>query len=345
MNAAPGTLTPRALQDWQEQLRDAIRSPAELAAAIAIPEHALPFAAAADREFPLLVPRAFAARMRPGDPEDPLLKQVLATAQELDEVAGYGPDPVGELALDTRTEGVLQKYGGRALLVATGHCAVNCRYCFRRHFPYADGAMSQRERLRRVAEIADDPDVSELILSGGDPLVLGDTQLAELTAVAAAAGSLRTLRVHTRLPVVIPDRVTRGLLDALCRDGLRTVVVLHANHGREIDAGTAAAIARMVAAGITVLNQAVLLAGINDSPEVLAQLSDALFEAGALPYYLHMLDPVAGAAHFAVSEGRARRIVGELAALRPGYLVPKLAVEVAGAASKRELAPDYGDRG
>lgn len=335
-------LTALSSPDWQEQLRAAIRTAEDLAAALAIPLAALPFASAADRDFPLLVPRAFAARMRRGDPTDPLLRQVLASPQELERVEGYGPDPVGELALGSRTEGVLKKYQGRALLMATGHCAVNCRYCFRRHFPYAEAAMSQADRLAQVRKLAGDPEVRELILSGGDPLLLGDPQLGALTAVAAQSRTLKTLRVHTRLPVVIPDRVTDGLLDALRDDGLRTVLVLHANHAREIDGATAAAIGRMAAAGITVLNQAVMLAGVNDSAGALAELSDALFECGALPYYLHQLDPVAGAAHFAVSKGRARRIVGELAAIRPGYLVPRLVVELAGASSKRELAPDYG---
>jgi EF-P beta-lysylation protein EpmB len=328
---------------WQDQLRDAIRTAEDLAAALAIPLAELPFAAAADRDFPLLVPRAFAARMRRGDPTDPLLRQVLASPQELEQVEGYGPDPVGELSLDTRTRGVLKKYQGRALLMATGHCAVNCRYCFRRHFPYAEGAMSQEERLAQVRQLAGDPAVRELILSGGDPLLLGDRQLGALTAAASRSRSLQTLRVHSRLPVVIPDRVTDGLLEALCVSELRTVLVLHANHPREIDSATGSAIRRMVAAGITVLNQAVMLAGVNDSAESLAALSDALFDCGALPYYLHQLDPVAGAAHFAVSEDRARRIVGELAAIRPGYLVPRLVVELAGASSKRELAPDYCD--
>jgi EF-P beta-lysylation protein EpmB len=342
MNAAPGALRLRATPGWQEQLRDAIRTPQALAEALEIPAGALPFDEAAAQDFPLLVPRAFARRMRRGDPDDPLLRQVLAIPDERQHVPGFTEDPVGELHIGTRTEGVLRKYAGRALLLATGHCAVNCRYCFRRHFPYGEGAVGQRERLARVAQIAADPGITELILSGGDPLLLGDAQLAALTGVAAESPTLRTLRVHTRLPVVIPDRVTDGLLQALRREALRTVVVLHANHGREVDAALTAAIRRMVDAGITVLNQSVLLAGVNDSAETLAELSDALFDAGALPYYLHLLDPVAGAGHFAVAEPRARRIVGELAAMRPGYLVPRLAQEIAGAASKRELAPDYG---
>lgn len=328
---------------WQEQLRHAIRSPDALAEALGLETAALPFDTAAAADFPMLVPRAFVARMRHGDPDDPLLRQVLAASAETREVEGFGADPLGELGLPDREQGVLQKYRGRALLITTGACAVNCRYCFRRHFPYADSSGSHRERLQRVSALADDPGVRELILSGGDPLLLSDSQLLDIARIAESSPSLETLRVHSRLPIVIPDRVTDALLDALRQPSLQTVMVLHANHGREIDDATARAIGRMRDAGIVVLNQAVLLAGVNDSIGALADLSRALFRSGALPYYLHLLDPVAGAAHFAVDRERARHLVGELAGQLPGYLVPKLAEEIPGAASKQELAPLYSD--
>jgi EF-P beta-lysylation protein EpmB len=235
----------------------------------------------------------------------------------------------------------VQKYSGRALLLVAGGCAVNCRYCFRRHFPYQESTGSHRERLQRVSALARDPALRELILSGGDPLLLTDSQLGEIADIADASTSLGTLRVHSRLPIVIPERITATLLAALHRPALRTVMVLHCNHAREIDAATAAAIGRLRDAGLLVLNQSVLLAGVNDSVADLEALSLALFDAGALPYYLHTLDPVAGAAHFAVEIQRAQHLVGALAERLPGYLLPRLAVEVPGAGSKRELAPAY----
>jgi EF-P beta-lysylation protein EpmB len=341
MSIQSGGLRLATAAPWQEQLRDAIRSPAALAEAVGLAPAALPFDAAASADFPLLVPRSFAARMRRGDADDPLLRQVLASAAETRTVEGYGPDPLQELSLPARDQGVLKKYHGRALLITTGACAVNCRYCFRRHFPYQESTGSHRERLQRVSALAGDPTLKELILSGGDPLLLTDRQLAEIVDIADASEHLGTLRLHSRLPIVIPDRVTQTLLAALRRPALRSVMVLHCNHAREIDSATAAAIARLRDAGVLVLNQSVLLAGVNDSVADLEALSLALFDAGALPYYLHMLDPVAGAAHFAVEVDRARHLLGALAGRLPGYLLPRLAVEVAGADSKRELAPAY----
>lgn len=332
-------LAPR--ETWQEQLQNAIRRPEDLADVLGIPRDRLPYAAQADRDFPLLVPRAFVQRMRRGDPADPLLVQVLATREELDTAPGFSRDPVAEQSRYAQQQGLIQKYTGRALLILTGSCAVNCRYCFRRHYPYGDNALSSAERRARVDALLQDPSIGEIILSGGDPLLLGDGGLASISDQIAASRRRVTLRIHTRLPVVIPDRVTASLLQALTRPGMPVVVVLHSNHPAEIDAATAAAIGALRAAGHTVLNQSVLLKGVNDDAQTLGELSDRLFAAGALPYYLHMLDKVAGAAHFDVTEERARRLLGELAACRPGYLVPRLAVEVPGASSKRELAPIY----
>lgn len=336
-----GPLRLASSSDWSEQLRDAIRSTDELAAAVGLDARALPVAHGAQGAFPLLVPRAFAGRMQRGDPDDPLLRQVLVAPEEELTVPGFDGDPVGELTRYADRPGLLQKYSGRALLIATGHCAINCRYCFRRHYPYGEQALPRSERLARIDALVEDESIGEIILSGGDPLLLADRELAAIARRIPGAPRPITLRVHTRLPVVIPDRVTEGLLAALTVEGLRSVVVLHSNHAQEIDAATAIAIRRMRDAGITVLNQSVLLAGVNDDAHTLARLSDALFAAGALPYYLHQLDPVAGAAHFAVDDLRARRIAGRLADLRPGYLVPRLMREEAGAGSKRALTPLY----
>ena len=326
---------------WKRQLQDAIRSTAALAEALHLDVDALPVSDTAAATFPLLVPRAFVARMRRGDATDPLLRQVLADRAEDADRPGFTMDPVAEGSRYAGTPGLLQKYQGRALLIATGQCAVNCRYCFRRHFAYGDNALSRRQRQASIDALLDDPGIGEIILSGGDPLLLPDREIADIATQVAAAPRPVTLRIHTRLPIVIPDRVTAPLLDALRQKGLRSVVVVHSNHPNEIDGPTAEAIRRLATTDTTVLNQAVLLAGINDDAGTLAALSDALFAAGALPYYLHQLDPVAGAAHFGVDDERARRIVGQLAAMRPGYLVPRLMREVPGAASKQELAPHY----
>lgn len=328
-------------ESWQEQLQNAIRTPTDLAAAVGIALEDLPYSLAADRGFPLLVPRAFAARIERGNVADPLLRQILAAQDETRIVTGYSKDPLAETSLYAGTPGLLQKYTGRALLVVTGQCAINCRYCFRRDYPYADNAQSSAERLATIDRLLDDPSIGEIILSGGDPLLLPDEQIAAMARRIARHQRSVTLRIHTRLPMVIPERVTDSLIQALSEPGLPSVMVLHSNHPNEIDAPTAHAIKSLRDAGTTVLNQSVLLAGVNDKPEVLAHLSDRLFAAGALPYYIHMLDKVAGAAHFEVSEDSARRIMGELSGMRPGYLVPKLAVERPGAHSKRQLEPVY----
>jgi EF-P beta-lysylation protein EpmB len=270
--------------------------------------------------------------MRPGDPRDPLLLQVLPVAAELRPARGYAGDPLQEAAVSPRP-GVLHKYPGRTLLLLTGACGVHCRYCFRRHFPYAEHAM-RSAWPRAIDYLAGDPSVHEVILSGGDPLVLPDEPLGALAAELAAVPHLQTLRVHTRLPVMLPERVDAGLLGWLGGTRLRTVVVLHANHPAELDEEVAAAVGKLRSAGATVLNQTVLLAGINDDADTLCALSRRLFACGVLPYYLHLLDRVAGAAHFAVPAPRARRLARTVRERLPGYLVPRLVREVPGAPCK-----------
>jgi EF-P beta-lysylation protein EpmB len=277
--------------------------------------------------------------MRKGDPRDPLLRQVLPLGEELVAAPGFVADPLAELAA-LPARGLLHKYEGRVLLIATGACAVNCRYCFRRHFPYAEEAAGEGFE-EALAYVAGDPSIEEVILSGGDPLLLPDRTLSGLAESLAAIPHVARLRVHSRTPVVLPERVDAGLLAWLAGTRLAPVLVIHANHAREIDAAVAAAMAELRAAGVTLLNQSVLLEGVNDSVEALADLSRALFAAGVLPYYLHHLDRVAGAAHFEVGEERARRLVGEVAARLPGYLVPRLVREVPGAPAKAQVAPSY----
>jgi EF-P beta-lysylation protein EpmB len=327
---------PAAAPRWQQLWRDAVRDPRELLALVGLEAAATGMSEAAAAQFALRVPRGFVARMRFGDPADPLLRQVLPLDAELRSMPGFALDAVGD-ALARAGQGVIRKYRGRALLVATGSCAVNCRYCFRRHFPYGDESAAAGGWSQAVALIAADASIDEVILSGGDPWSLSTPKLADLTRGLSAIPHLRRLRIHTRLPVVLPERVDAELTDWLAGLPWPVTVVLHANHAREFDASVDAAVARLRAAGATLLNQAVLLRGVNDSVEALAELSERGFAAGVLPYYLHQLDRVQGAAHFEVGDDEARRLHAGLAARLSGYLVPRLVREVAGDPGKRPL--------
>jgi EF-P beta-lysylation protein EpmB len=290
----------------------------------------------ARRTFPLRVPYAFVSRMRRGDPLDPLFLQVWPAAAEAQHSAGFSADAVGDLAR-LKPGGLIHKYQGRALVVSTGACAVHCRYCFRRHFPYGEHLASRGQWRETLAQVTADPSIGEVILSGGDPLSLDDSKLAALAVGLEAIPHVRRLRLHTRTAVVLPERVDAALLAWLGRSRLQKVVVLHINHPNEIDAAVEAAISRLRGAGATLLNQAVLLRGVNDTPAVLAGLSERLFACGVLPYYLHLLDRVQGAGHFEVNENTATSLMGELAAMLPGYLVPRLARELPGAPAKTLL--------
>jgi L-lysine 2,3-aminomutase len=331
--AAPLTMQP---QRWQQAWREAVRDPRELLAMLGL-EHAVPaLSDAACAQFPLRVPRGFVARMRRGDPHDPLLRQVLPLDDELQPAPGFVDDAVGDFAARVGP-GVIHKYAGRALLVATGSCAVHCRYCFRRHFPYADETAAASGWHDAVAAIEADPSISEVILSGGDPLSLATPKLAQLTALLARLPQIVRLRIHTRLPIVLPERVDDALAAWLHGLPWPVTVVVHANHGNEFDDDVDAALLRLRAAGATLLNQAVLLRGVNDSVDALAGLCERGHRTGVLPYYLHQLDRVAGAAHFEVGDDEARMLHRALAARLPGYLVPRLVREVAGDSSKRAL--------
>ncbi len=319
---------------WQQELAAAITSAPALAEALGLPLEAL--GATEATSFPLRVPRSFVARMRRGDPDDPLLRQVLPRTEEQLEPPGYGPDPLAEHTA-RRAPGLLQKYHGRALLIATETCAVHCRYCFRREFPYAAHHGEGARWGEALAVIAADPSLEEIILSGGDPLSLSNARLAALGAALGRIAHVRRIRLHTRQPVVLPSRIDAGLLEWLRTSTVPIVVVLHINHPNEIDEALAEACAKLRAASVTLLNQTVLLAGVNDDSAVLSRLSEALFAAGVLPYYLHALDPVRGAAHFHVPEERALAIGAQLSARLPGYLVPRLVRELPGAPAKMPL--------
>ncbi len=331
-------------QRWQAVWRDAVRDPRELLALLGLEQLGAGLSEAAAAQFPLRVPRGFVARMRPGDPTDPLLRQVLPLLDEEHIVPGFALDAVGE-GQARRGGGVIHKYNGRALLIATGSCAIHCRYCFRRHFPYAADTAAAAGWREAVALVAGDDSIHEVILSGGDPLALADHKLAELTDALRAIPHIRRLRIHTRLPIVLPERVDAGLLAWLYALPWPVAIVVHANHAREFDGSVDAALAALRATGATLLNQAVLLRGVNDSVEALAELCERSHAAGVLPYYLHQLDRVAGAAHFEVADDRALALHAALSARLPGYLVPRLVREIAGEPGKTPLLPLPGGDG
>jgi EF-P beta-lysylation protein EpmB len=327
---------------WQKAQRDAITDPAELIRILKLPTTLLPAARRAAGLFGLRVPRGYVARMRQSEPSDPLLRQVLPLDAECDDTPGFGTDPVGDRA-SLAGGGILHKYRGRALLIATGACAVHCRYCFRRHFPYAEANASRGNWRGALDRIAADDSLREIILSGGDPLSLSDRRLRELSTALDRVPHLQRLRIHTRQPVVLPERVDAGLLDWLANGRLRRIMVIHANHPNEIDRTVADALTRLRGAGTVLFNQSVLLRGVNDDADTLAALSERLFQSGVIPYYLHLLDRAAGTAHFEVPAARARRIWRELAARLPGYLLPRLARETPGAPSKTLIGFEDGD--
>jgi len=306
----------------------AVTDPDELLGLLGLDPASLPHVDSALTGFPMRVPRYFVNLMRHGDPHDPLLAQVLPLKAERLDVEGYRQDPVGDMHA-SHEHGVLKKYRGRALMITTGACAVHCRYCFRRHFPYAEQSLlgHWQEALETLREL---PDTEELILSGGDPLCLSDRRLGELLEQVHNLPGLRRLRIHSRLPVVLPQRITDRLVTLLSEQRIPTVLVIHANHPNEATPELQRALSRLAAAGITLLNQAVLLKSINDDADTLAELSDVLFGIGVMPYYLHLLDPVAGAAHFAVPLQQAQALLEQLRLRLPGYLVPRMVRELPG---------------
>jgi EF-P beta-lysylation protein EpmB len=332
----PATTTARSFT-WQQSLAQAITDPAELLAILQLDPALQSAANEAAKSFPLRVPRGFVARMSKGNPSDPLLLQVLPLHAELLTAPDFVADPVGDLQ-SRAAPNVLHKYQGRALLVTTGACAVHCRYCFRRHYPYAQDHLRGDDWQQSLSYLQSHTDISEVILSGGDPLSLSDQRLKEISDSLVKIKHLKRLRIHTRQPIVLPERVDDSFCAWLESIPLQKVVVVHCNHAQEIDNHVRRACERMNNAGALLLNQSVLLAGVNDSVNALADLSESLMSCRVLPYYLHLLDRVLGAAHFDVPEQRAKQLLLELSAKLPGFLVPKIVREVAGASGKTPLA-------
>ncbi|TLV23452.1 EF-P beta-lysylation protein EpmB [Klebsiella indica] len=330
------TLNTPSREDWLTQLSDVVTSPDELLQLLSITADAKLLAGYdARRLFALRVPRAFIARMEPGNPDDPLLRQVLTSQDEFITAPGFSTDPLQEQ--HSVVPGLLHKYKNRALLLVKGGCAVNCRYCFRRHFPYAENQGNKRNWQMALEYIATHPQLDEIIFSGGDPLMAKDHELDWLFTQLEAIAHIKRVRIHSRLPIVIPARITDTLVDRVAASSLQILLVNHINHANEIDGEFRRAMMRLRMAGVTLLNQSVLLRGVNNSAKTLADLSNALFDAGVMPYYLHVLDKVQGASHFMVDDEEARAIMRELLTLVSGYMVPKLAREIGGEPSKTPL--------
>ena len=322
--------------DWQQQLSQAITDPLELLNLLDLDPTDFPRCPQASESFPVKLPRAYVDKIEPGNPHDPLLKQVMATAAELETHINYSTDPVDDLA-SMPVPGLLHKYHGRVLLITTGVCAIHCRYCFRRHFPYSDNHSAKNQWQESLNYIQQNTDISEVILSGGDPLILSDSKLQQLINQLEAIDHIRTLRIHSRIPVTLPSRITNQLITTLTSSSLQICMVIHANHPNEIASHEQKALRHLDQAGITLLNQSVLLKGVNDCSVILSDLSHRLFESKILPYYLHLLDPVQGASHFHVDEENAIELIKDLRNRLPGYLVPRLVKETSGEKSKLPL--------
>lgn len=321
------------MKKWRQSLSNAIMDLSTLCEMLSISPNAVSDMIIAEKSFPLRVPREFVARMEKGNPRDPLLLQVLPQAIEMLPAKNYCHDPLQELQKNP-VPGLLHKYVGRVLLTLTGGCAIHCRYCFRRHFPYVDNLPGRENWQRALHYIAENNTIEEVILSGGDPMLLQDHLLAAFVLQLEKIAHVQRLRIHTRLPIVIPSRITEDWITWMQKSRFQIVVVVHCNHPNEIDDEVINALKCLKKAGITLLNQSVLLKGVNDNANTLIELSKKLFQAGVLPYYLHLLDKVQGAAHFDIDEMVAEKLMSEIKSKLPGFLVPKLAREVPGGVSK-----------
>lgn len=319
--------------DWRVLLANAVTQPAELLEMLNLNSDGIGDINEVIKHFPLRVPRGFVARMKKSDPDDPLLRQVLPLGIERDITSGFSTDPLQEMNKNP-LPGLLHKFHGRVLFIVTGGCAINCRYCFRQHFPYSANNPGRRGWKQIFEYINNDSTISEVILSGGDPLLATDMILNDLVQQLEAIPHVRRLRIHSRIPIILPERISAELLTWLGRTRLKTTLVTHCNHAQEINADVAEAMQKLAQIGVTLLNQAVLLKGVNNNAQALVGLSEALFDCGILPYYLFALDKVQGAAHFDIPLKQAQFLHQEMTRLLPGYLVPRLARELPGAPAK-----------
>jgi len=321
---------------WQKALAEAYTRPEELFQYLELDEKQLPAAVESARQFPLRVPHSYAELMEKGNAHDPLLLQVLPQEEELIAHPGYTPDPVGDLTHQD-LPGLLHKYQGRALIISSESCGVNCRFCFRRHFPYSHTSLNGLNQQPILDYLKRSDDIHEIILSGGDPLVLSDRKLQQFSLKLGQIKHLKRLRIHTRLPVVIPQRITSSLIEWLSNSLLKPILVLHINHPRELSPELKTALRSLHQEGIALFSQTVLLKGVNDHPDTLAELFENLFTEGVQPYYLHLLDRVQGAAHFDLPHATASTIYHTLRSLLPGYMIPKMVQEISGEDAKTLL--------
>lgn len=324
-------------ETWQEILSDLITDPQELLRLLELDADSSPFSLEALAQFPLKAPRPFVERIEKGNWQDPLLLQIWPSAFEETQTEGFVADPLNEEEFNP-VPGLLHKYQGRVLLTAAPHCAIHCRYCFRRHFDYAANSPSRIQWEEAFAYIANDSSIEEVILSGGDPLAISDKQFHWLLQQLAKIEHLTTVRIHTRLPIVIPQRITRELVRCLSETRLRVVMVVHCNHRQELDIEVTDSLDILADVGVTLLNQAVVLRDVNDNAETLIDLNKALFQHNVLPYYLHMPDKVAGTEHFCVTDQHAMELIETLRTALPGYLVPRLVRENPGERGKTRIA-------
>lgn len=329
----PKNLNDREQTTWQALMRDVVTDVDELCNLLDLPETERKAAHAAQKLFPLKVPRSFIARMQKGNINDPLLRQILPLDAENNSHTDFHLDPVADLN-NNPIPGIIHKYHGRALLIATGACAVHCRYCFRRHFPYSEQTAARQHWKQAIEYIEKDLSLNEVILSGGDPLSLSDDKLNELLSALNKIEHIKTIRIHSRQPVVLPERIDDNFIAILNQNSKNIIMVIHANHANEIDATVSQACNKLRDINVHVLNQAVLLKGVNNNLTDLENLSHALFSAGVLPYYLNLLDKVAGSAHFEVKKDEAIHIYEQLKTRLPGYLVPRLVQDISDRQSK-----------
>jgi EF-P beta-lysylation protein EpmB len=336
MNSLPNILQISDKPSWQQLLGNTVDDPVQLLELLELPESLLDGARLGNSLFSLKVPLPFIQKMEKGNPHDPLLRQVLPLGQEEQDVPGFISDPLGEMNANP-LDGMIHKYKGRVLLILSGACAVNCRYCFRREFPYSDNRLGSEQWDKILDYLRADSSIKEVIFSGGDPLATSDSRLQRIIKDLESISHLTRLRIHTRLPIVIPQRITAELVEILSGNRFDTTLVVHANHANEIDDELGSKVQFLKENQVTVLNQSVLLKGVNNSLEDLKNLSETMFHHGILPYYLFTLDPVKGAAHFDVPDQQAIHLHQQLQAELPGYLVPKLAREIPERPSKTLL--------
>ncbi len=327
------SLQPHLPTKWQTELGNAFTNFGDLLKFLNLSPEFLPCSELAALSFTMRVPVGYAECMEKGNPNDPLLRQVLPVSDELNSYPGFINDPVGDLDA-AKPGGIIHKYHGRILLITTGGCAIHCRYCFRRNFPYADLQLNKARVQEALQYIHDNPDINEVILSGGDPLLLSDNRLNLLLREISQFPHIKRIRIHSRIPIVLPSRITSQLLENFNRLPQQIIMVLHCNHSNEISQDVVQACSMLKQHQIQLFNQAVLLKGVNDQIEQLVQLSEKLFANNIIPYYLHLLDKANGTGHFDVAETTAIAIMNGVKAKLPGYLVPKLVRETAGATSK-----------